>query len=127
MTDYEPPKVVFAHRLQEPPSQGKLNLKIHDHRWRPDDVVYVRADLLEAVIAEIDARGIITPVSEKSRTNAVIEAARSALAGNVFEEEAEQDVNDELLRKSMDNGVIVSRDFFDKLRKAIDKAEKESR
>ena len=84
MADYEPPKVVFAHRLQEPPSKGKLNERIHDHRWRPDDVKYVRADFLEAVIEEIDARGIIAPVSGKRRTNAVIEAARDALSGLVL-------------------------------------------
>ena len=89
MTDYEPPKVVFAHRLQEPPSKGKLNERIHDHRWRPDDVKYVRADFLEAVIEEIDARGTTPLVGGRRRHNAVIEAARSALAGNVFEEEAE--------------------------------------
>ena len=37
--------MVFAHRLQEPPSKGKLNLKITDYRSRADDVPYVRADL----------------------------------------------------------------------------------
>ena len=89
MADYEPPVRVFATRLQEPPSQGKLNLRISPWRQRRDDVEYIRADFLEQVIAEIDARGIIAPVSEKRRTNAVIEAARSALAGHVFKEEAD--------------------------------------
>ena len=89
MSDYEPPVRVFATRLQEPPSQGKLDFRIHDHRWRRDDVEYIRADFMEQVIAEIDAHGILLPVSEKRRTNAVIEAARSALAGHVFKEEAD--------------------------------------
>ena len=82
MADYEPPKVVFAQRLQEPPSKGKLNLRIQDHRWRPDDVEYVRSDFLRDLLAEIDARGIITPVEARSRTNRVVESARTALEGN---------------------------------------------
>ena len=50
MTDYEPPVRVFATRMQEPPSEGKLDLRIRAHRGRKDDVVYIRGDLVWALI-----------------------------------------------------------------------------
>ena len=54
MTDYEPPVRVFATRMQEPPSEGKLDLRIRLHRGRKDDVVYIRGDLVWALIEAAD-------------------------------------------------------------------------
>ena len=75
MTDYEPPVRVFAQRLQEPPSEGKLNLRIRLHRGRDDDVSYIRGDLVWALIKAAGEEGLLIDRS----LHQAVEAAYNAM------------------------------------------------
>ena len=72
-----PPPVIYASRLQEPPSQGELDERCHKWRRRPDDVEYWRRDLLgfmENALLEI------TDMSGPNTAGRARKVAREALA-----------------------------------------------